>query len=213
MKLTWLGHACFVLENSEGRKLMTDPFDASVGYPLPGVEVEVVTVSHSHFDHAAIDVVPGDNIIVRDTEPISAAGFKILGVDSFHDDEEGGLRGRNRIYVIQADGVRICHCGDLGHLLSDKEADAIGEIDVLLIPVGGVYTINAEKAAVIVERLKPRVTIPMHYKTPVLKFELEPVDEFLKHYSNYQQLETNTIQLTPETLDSYKPVVVLAPPA
>lgn len=183
MKIKWLGHACFLLTSEAGTKIMTDPFDDSVGYPVPNEEADIVTTSHDHFDHSYIKAVknPKDEKFLHINSPgrYSRNDIIITGVSTYHDQAEGKNRGRNVVFVIDIDGLRVCHCGDLGHIPDSRQIAEIGHIDVLLAPVGGTFTINAKEACQVVSLLKPSVTVPMHYKTPALRFNLDGVDKFL----------------------------------
>jgi len=183
MKISWLGHASFLVESS-GKKLISDPFDENVGYPLFQEEVDIVTVSHEHWDHNATGRLAGNPVLVRGTGEFDIDSFKITGFPSFHDKARGEERGINTMYRIGVEGINLLHLGDLGHLLSPEEHAALGKIDILMIPVGGVYTINADEAYQIVQALNPQIVIPMHFKTPHLCFDLAPVEEFTSKFDS-----------------------------
>lgn len=179
MKRTWLGHSTFVLETDAGAVLVTDPVDAGSGFDLPRINADVITVSHHHFDHDAVDRI-GGNPIVKDTpQPLSVAGFSICGYPAFHDEVQGAKRGPNTIFSIEADGQRFVHCGDLGHVPDDATIEALKGADVLMIPVGGIFTVDGKTAWAITKRIAPKVVVPMHYAVPNLTFRLEPLDNFL----------------------------------
>ena len=179
MKRTWLGHSTFVLENDAGAVLVTDPVDAGSGFDLPRINADVITVSHHHFDHDAVDRI-GGNPVVKDTpQPLSVAGFSICGYPAFHDEVQGAKRGPNTIFSIEADGQRFVHCGDLGHVPDDATIEALKGADVLMIPVGGIFTVDGKTAWAITKRIAPKVVVPMHYAVPNLTFRLEPLDNFL----------------------------------
>ena len=165
MKITYLGHSCFLIENAEGRTLLTDPFDESVGYALPTVAPDAVTVSHEHYDHNCVRAAGGNPQVIRGEGRAQAFGFTLTGIASFHDEANGSKRGPNTIFVIEADGLRVAHMGDLGHMLSQEQIARLGRVDILLLPVGGTYTIDGPTAHELMRRVKPRVTIPMHYRT------------------------------------------------
>lgn len=180
MKLTYYGHACFTVTAKGGQLLLTDPPDASVGYPLPPLTPDVITVSHSHYDHSAVSGFDQKALIVNKTESVSAGVFQISCVRSYHDEKQGRQRGENRIYRIDVDGIRVAHLGDLGHLMG---RDQLGEIDVLLVPVGGVYTVDPRQAAQLIRELKPRAAIPMHYRTPQSTLQqLAGLEDFLSEW-------------------------------
>jgi L-ascorbate metabolism protein UlaG (beta-lactamase superfamily) len=214
MKITWLGHASFLVESKSGTRVLTDPFEAgsydgAVGYSPIQTHADVVTVSHEHADHNAVDVVEGAPEIVRDPAERTIKGIPIRGIATFHDESKGQDRGRNNIYVMDVDGVKVGHLGDLGHVLSDEEVEALGRVDVLLAPVGGYYTIGPEEAKRTAEALGARVIIPMHYKTNALGFPIQPVDDFLKLMENVERAESTSVEIEAEDLEDTARVVVL----
>ena len=179
MKISWLGHSCFKIESDGGKIIVTDPFDEAVGYPLPKAKADVVTVSHDHHDHNHVAAIGGNPAVVRGPGKKAAAGIEFEGIASYHDDRGGKRRGKNTIFSFEMDGIRVCHLGDLGHLLSEEDAAALGDVDVLMIPVGGVYTLDAGGAKKVVGQIRPKVVIPMHFMTPALTFKVDPPDRFL----------------------------------
>lgn len=209
MKITWLGHACYHLTASSGSTLLTDPFDRAVGYPLPSKAADVVTVSHNHHDHNAVDMLPPGFSKIDSAGSHFCNGWRVDSFAAYHDDRQGELRGRNLIHLIQADGLRIAHLGDLGHQLSPAILQELENVDVLLIPVGGVYTLDGEGAAQLVKKINPRLTIPMHYKTPYLTFELSDETPFLSHFDKWEKASGNRIDVTKDNLDQFPPVLVL----
>ena len=183
MIITWQGHACFKIQDKTGTDsitLMTDPYDKSVGLKLPNLEADIVTISHEHADHNNRAAFRGQPYIIDSVGEYDIKGVMIEGVKSFHDDKNGAERGDNIIYRIEMDGITICHLGDLGHVLDNKQLERLEGIDILLIPVGGKYTIDAKKAVEVISQIEPRIVIPMHYKTKDLKFDLDDVDKFIK---------------------------------
>jgi len=214
MKITWLGHASFLVEASDGTRVVTDPFEAgsydgAVGYAPIHVDADIVTVSHEHADHNAVDAVGGDPVVVREPGERSVKGIPIKGVVTYHDDSRGQERGRNNVYVMEVDGIRVGHLGDLGHTLSEEEVAALGPIDVLLAPVGGYYTIGPEEARQTAEALEAKVIIPMHYKTDALGFPIQPVDDFLKLMDNVQRAGSTSVEIAAGDLKDPARVVVL----
>ena len=179
MDINWLGHSCFRIKGSQAI-VITDPYPPNLGYSLGKATANIVTVSHQHPGHSHTQGIDGKPKLVTRPGEYEISGVLIIGIASFHDNEEGKARGKNTAYLIEVDEVSICHLGDLGHVLTAEQVEQLENVDVLLLPVGGVSTINAPMAAEVVRQVEPKVVIPMHYKTPVLKRELEPVDRFLK---------------------------------
>ena len=178
MDITWLGHSCFRLKGSR-TTIITDPYPPSLGYSLGNPTAHIVTVSHQHEGHSYVQGIGDEPRQVAGPGEYEISGVLIIGIATFHDSEKGGERGKNTIYVVEIDEVSICHLGDLGHVLKAEQVEEIDNVDVLLLPVGGVSTIGASMAAEVVRQLEPKVVIPMHYKTQALSQEFEPVERFL----------------------------------
>ncbi|KHO61776.1 beta-lactamase [Thermoanaerobacter sp. YS13] len=208
MNIKWLGHACFKLTSEKGTVIVTDPFDESVGYPMPNVKADIVTSSHSHFDHNYFKAVKGNFDIVDTVGEHNIKGINIKGVNTFHDDEHGAKRGKNIVFVFDIDGIRVCHMGDLGHVLTEKQVEEIGPVDVLLIPVGGYYTIDAKQAVEVMNQLKPKITIPMHYKTEFINFPIDTVDNFLNMTKGKKILSTE-VDITKKDLEGEPKIIAL----
>jgi len=184
MDITYLGHSSFKIKTKTA-SVITDPFDPKmVGLKFSGAEGEIVTVSHDHGDHNAVDKVSGVKKVVNGPGEYEISGVSIYGYRTFHDNKEGAERGKNTVYAIEAEGLRIVHLGDLGHALSDELIEEIGDVDVLMIPVGGFFTIGPKEATEIVSKIEPFFVIPMHYKVDgmsgALSEKLLPVEAFLK---------------------------------
>lgn len=211
MKITWLGHSCFRIEDDSGRVVVTDPFDDAVGYPLPRIRADVVTVSHDHHDHNNVAAVKGRPAVVKGPGEKEAAGIRFLGTATYHDEQGGKKRGPNTIFSFEMGGIRVCHLGDLGHLLDEKDAAALGDVDVLMIPVGGVYTLDADGAKKVVGQIKPKVVIPMHFMTPALTFKVESADRFLSGQKVERPGTTFVVskESLPEGGDGEGPVIVV----
>ena len=165
MNITYQGHAWFTLTADCGFTVCCDPFDASVGYPVPRIHADAVTVSHDHHDHNHVEALHGVLTRCDGVDTYTLPGAAVTGYAAWHDAEAGGKRGPNRLYRIEMDGVRVLHLGDLGHMLSDEMIQAIGRVDVLLVPVGGYYTIDAATAAALTRKIRPAIAVPMHYRT------------------------------------------------
>lgn len=184
MDITYLGHSSFRLKAKEAA-VVTDPFDSKmVGLKYSGVEGDIVTISHNHEDHNQAGSVTGARKVIDGPGEYEVMGVSFIGLRSFHDTKNGEERGENTIFVIEADGLRLVHLGDLGHPLSQELIEDIGDIDILMVPVGGEYTIGPKEAGDIVRELQPKIILPMHYQTPGLKPEtfskLSGVEPFLK---------------------------------
>ena len=178
MDVTWLGHGCFRLRG-RGAAVVTDPYPPAIGLKLSRLDADLVTVSHEHENHNYTQIVR-DAYEIRGPGEYEVAGVSVIGVPTYHDAEKGAKHGRNTVYLIEIDDVRVCHLGDLGHKLDDAEAEAISAPDVLLVPVGGYTAINAVQAAEVVRQLEPRFVVPMHYAIPGLRLQLDSLDRFLK---------------------------------
>jgi L-ascorbate metabolism protein UlaG (beta-lactamase superfamily) len=179
MDVTWLGHGCFRLRGRNAA-VVTDPYPPAIGLKLARMDADLVTVSHEHENHSYTQVVRDGAYEIHGPGEYEVAGVSVVGVPTFHDAEKGTKHGRNTVYLIEIDDVRICHLGDLGHKLEDAEAEAVASPDVLLVPVGGRTSMNAAQAAEVVRQLEPRFVVPMHYAIPGLKLELDPIERFLK---------------------------------
>lgn len=184
MDITYLGHSSFKIKGRTG-SLVTDPFDPQiVGLKYSGVEADIVTISHDHADHNQAGLVKNVKKVVDGPGEYEILGISIIGFSSFHDDKNGSLRGKNTIYVFEMDGLRLVHLGDLGHELSEGLVEDMGEIDILMIPVGAEYTIGPDIATSVVQAVGPKFVIPMHYQisglAPETFSKLLPVEAFLK---------------------------------
>jgi L-ascorbate metabolism protein UlaG (beta-lactamase superfamily) len=168
LDVTWLGHGCFRLRG-RGAAVVTDPYPPSLGPRLPRLEADLVTVSHQHPNHAYIRAVGKEPFIIDGPGEYEVAGVTVQGLPTYHDARQGELHGRNTVYVIELDEVRVCHLGDLGHSLEADMLEALGKVDVLLVPVGGGSTLEAAGAAEVARQVEPRVVIPMHYALPAVK--------------------------------------------
>ena len=189
MNIIWHGQSCFQIVSSQGKetvKIVVDPFDEATGPKVPKLEADIVLVTHSHHDHNNVKAVssatPGKEPILIDIPgEFEAKGVSIQGIPSFHDASSGEERGLNTIYVIEAEDIKICHLGDLGqNELTTEQIDQIGDVDILMVPIGGTYTISATEAVKVISQIEPPITIPMHYLIPGLKAKIEGVDRFLK---------------------------------
>ncbi len=181
MKLQWLGHSCFKLTLDNGKVLVTDPYDDSVGYPPLRVKCDAALSSHGHHDHNYFEALEGDPVIVNTEGIREVFGAKLTGVPSFHDDARGAKRGKNLIHIIEADGLKIAHLGDLGHLPeTDEQRWALADLDVMLIPIGGFFTIDTQTAVEIIDAFKPRCAIAMHFANEYCHFPVSDEAGFMR---------------------------------
>jgi L-ascorbate metabolism protein UlaG (beta-lactamase superfamily) len=206
--ITWLGLSCFRIRGSQAI-IITDPFPPGLGYTLGKQTADIVTVSHPHRSHSYDQGINSEHRLVKGPGEYEISGVLILGIGTYHDSVKGQSRGKNTIYLMEIDGVNVLHLGDLGHVLSDEQVEEIGNVDVLLLPVGGVSTINAAMAAEVIRKLEPRVVIPMHYKTEKSDRDLEPVDNFLKEMGLAQVEPRAKLNVSRSNLPLTTEVVVL----
>ncbi len=211
MKIKWLGHACFTISSDTGIKIITDPYVTGGGLSYGEIKesADIVTVSHDHGDHNNVAAVRGNPEVVRGTAKVKGIEFK--STPSHHDESQGKERGSNTIFCFEVDGMRVCHLGDLGHQLNDKQVTELGSVDILLIPVGGFYTIDAKVAGQICNKLAPKVIIPMHYKTNKCGFPIAGVDEFLQGKKDVSQLDTSEVEFKQGELPASTQIIVLKP--
>jgi len=186
MIISWLGHSCFKLQDkagAEGITVITDPYDKKIGLKMPSVEADIVTVSHDHYDHNNVAAVRNNPYLVNMAGEYDVKGVAIHGVESNHDDKGGHERGKNVIYRFEIDDISVTHLGDLATTLSDAQLEALVGTDILLIPVGGKYTLDAKKAVEVISQIEPRIVIPMHYKTPDLAIDdIDGLEKFIKEF-------------------------------
>jgi L-ascorbate metabolism protein UlaG (beta-lactamase superfamily) len=209
MKLKWLGHSNFLITSDSGVRVIMDPFDESVGYPMPKEAADIVTVSHEHHDHDYTKGVGGKFTLIRQPGTYVENGVRITGIPTDHDDKGGKQRGRNIIFNVVVDGLNVCHCGDLGHILTAQQVKEIGHTDVLLIPVGGYYTIDHDQAAQVVRQLKPTVILPMHYKTNACDYPIKDATPFVQAMGGAKRIDSTVIELNKENLKDYAGVILL----
>ena len=180
MKIQWFGQSAFLLVSDSGLRVITDPYNPAIGYKDINETANVVTISHEHRDHNYPQTVKGHPEVLSGPGVREVKGVQFKGINTWHDPSQGAQRGSNTVFCFTIDGVRICHLGDLGHLLTKQEQESLGNVDLLLVPVGGFFTIDASEASKIVADLNPRIAIPMHYKTDRGGPHLAPVDEFIE---------------------------------
>ncbi len=214
MKIKWYGHSAFLITSNQGVRIITDPYESGayggqLGYGKINDQADIVLTSHAHEDHNDTKSLPGSPQILKESGTKSLKGVSFKGIATYHDSSKGSERGPNTIFAFSVDGVKVCHLGDLGHVLSQKEIAEIGPVDILLIPVGGFFTIDSKEATQVGEQIKPKILIPMHYKTEKCGFPIAPVDDFLKGKTNIKRSKTNEVTFDQASLPSKTEIVVL----
>ena len=217
IEIKWHGHAFFTIILSNGYTIAIDPHDGlSIGLKRPNVKADLILVTHDHFDHNAIDIARknGTRIFRSFYGEADIDGIKIKGYRTYHDKFRGRRRGENTVYKLYVEGLNIAHLGDLGHILTDELINVLKNVDVLMIPVGGVYTIGPDEAWEIVSTLSPRITIPMHYWIRGLTLPLHRIDDFLAYVKKIkvERLDSNVLTLDPKTMPKEPIIAVLNPP-
>ncbi len=213
MDITYLGHSSFKIKGKTAT-VVTDPFSSEmVGFKFPKTEADIITVSHQHQDHNNISLVEGNPFIISAPGEYEVKGVSIFGYQSFHDSRSGAEKGENIIYVIEAEGLRICHLGDLGSAISPKTLEEISEIDVLMIPVGGEVTIDQHEAADLVSQIEPKIILPMHYRVSGINEKvfggLKTVEDFLKEMGTLSPEKLDKLSLAKDKLPEEMKIVLL----
>lgn len=210
MKIRWNGHASFTITASDGTVIVTDPYEpgcfgGGIAYDEVDDKADVALVSHDHADHNYTKSLKGSPQVLKGSG--SVKGIEFTGVPAAHDDKGGAERGKNMMFAFEVDGVRVGFMGDLGHLLSDEQLKALGKIDLLLAPVGGVFTVDPAGADKLIGQVKPRVVIPMHFKTPKCGFPLAQVDDFAKRMTNVKKPGAAEVEVSADKLPAAGPEV------
>jgi len=223
-KIVWAGQSCFQISVSNGKDheatLVIDPFDEKIGLKVPNFSADILLVSHQHHDHNNVGAIKpfgsaqggGQPFLIENPGEYEVKGVFVQGIDSFHDDVSGKERGKNTIYTIEAEDIRFCHLGDFGQKqLTDEQLELIGKVDVLMIPVGGTFTIDGHEAAKVIGQIEPKIVVPMHYSLPKLKVELDGVDKFLKAMGKTSVVPQDKLTVKTSTLpkDGEMEIVVL----
>ncbi|OGL39939.1 MAG: hypothetical protein A3C43_00355 [Candidatus Schekmanbacteria bacterium RIFCSPHIGHO2_02_FULL_38_11] len=214
MKIKWYGHSSFLITSKDGTKIIIDPYepkgyDGAIGYAPINDIADIALASHDHADHGYVQGLKGTPQVINKDGETKAKNITFKGVQAFHDTEKGTQRGAILIFRFEVDGISVCHLGDLGEPLSDKQVGELKPVDILLIPVGGFFTIDSEVVTQTIEKLKPAITIPMHYKTSKCGFPLAYVDEFLKDKKKVRKAGTSEIELSKASLPSSPEIVIL----
>jgi len=213
MKIRWLGHSCFLVTSKGGVRIITDPYAVGGGINYSPIKetADIVVVSHVHGDHSNVSAVQGKPEVVRGDGTKTAKGIQFRGIASYHDNFQGTQRGPNTVFCFSVDGLKLCHLGDLGHVLSPKQVTEIGAVDILFVPVGGFYTIDALVASQVCDQLKPKVVIPMHFKTPGCAYPIAGVEDFLKGKKNVRRVGGSEANFERERLPAATEIVFLQP--
>ena len=212
MKVKWLGQASFMITSDSGTRIITDPYKTgdALQYGEIKESADIVTVSHDHFDHNNVASVRGNPEVV--TESKEVRGIKFSGTPTYHDDSDGSQRGNNVIFRFEVDGIKVCHLGDLGHPLSNQQVAELAGVDILLIPVGGNYTIDARAATEVGEKLAARVIIPMHFNNERCRsFPVAGVEDFLQGKEGVTRLDTSEAEFKAGQLPTARQIIVLKP--
>lgn len=208
MEIEWFGLSCFRLRSREAT-VVTDPYEKSVGLKLPRPRADLVTISHNHAGHDNADGVAGSPKVINGPGEYEISSVFVTGVQTYHDKRSGRDRGKNTAYAITIEGLNICHLGDIGHIPTQAQADAIGEVDILLLPVGGGNALNASDAAEVVSLFEPMIVIPMHYRAPELAFKLDPVEKFVKEMGMKSPAPVESLNVKKDSLPKETQIVIL----
>ncbi|PIP24988.1 MAG: hypothetical protein COX34_01265 [Candidatus Nealsonbacteria bacterium CG23_combo_of_CG06-09_8_20_14_all_36_12] len=217
MQIIWKGQACFQIITNQGKNgflsIVIDPFDESLGLRVPKLEANILLISHGHPDHNNTKAISGNPFLISGPGEYEIRGIFIQGIPSWHDKVKGKSRGNNTCYTIETEEMKLCHLGDLGQgELSDEQLQALGEIDILMIPVGGIYTISGEEASKIISQIEPKIVIPMHYSLPKLKIKLEGIEKFLKVMGKKETESLNKLSIKKKDLPKEEvEIIVLRP--
>ena len=213
MKIKWLGHACFLITSGNGLRIITDPYAVGGGINYSPIKetADIVVVSHDHGDHNNVSTVQGKPEVVRGSGTKTAKGVRFSGVAASHDASQGAQRGPNIVFCFTVDGLNLCHLGDLGHALSSGQVTEIGVVDILFVPVGGFFTIDATVASQVCDQLKPRIVIPMHFKTPKCAYPIADAEDFLKGKRNVRKVAGSEVEVDGKKLSTATEIVILQP--
>jgi len=218
MKIIWHGQSLFEIitlakQNGE-TKIVIDPFDEKLGLRVPRLSADILLTSHQHYDHCNIKAVSGEPFLIEGPGEYEIKGVYVKGVSAFHDNSLGKERGKVAIFILESEEIKVCHLSDFGQKeLTEEQIEEIGEVNILMIPIGGVYTIGAKEAAAVIKQIEPQIVIPMHYKIPKLKEKLEELDKFLKimGVKNHESFDKLTIKKKDLAVEGETKIIVLTP--
>ncbi len=212
MQITWLGQSCFKIQGKDVT-VITDPYGSDIGLKLPRLSGDIVTISHDHHDHNNTGAVGGSPFIIDKPGEYEIKNVFIQGIPSYHDEQSGADRGQSIIYFFQMEEMKIAHLGDLGTKLTDEQLEKLEGVDIIFIPVGGVFTIEGKQAADVVNQLEPRIAIPMHYKIPGLNIKLQTVDKFCDEMGVKQNGAEEKLKITKKELPVEETRVIILKPS
>lgn len=208
MDINWYGHSCFRIRE-QGLTVVTDPYPEELGYTRPRIRADVITVSHAHEGHSAVKGFRGGPRVFDAPGEYEVGGVFITGVSTFHDAKQGAVSGRNIAFLLDFDGLTVCHLGDLGHLLDQSQIEALDGVNVLMVPVGGGSSLSGAQAAEVISLIEPNVVIPMHYQTPAVSRDIAPVTHFLKAMGLRDIEPQESLRVTRASLGEEMQVVLL----
>ncbi len=215
MNIQYYGHSCFKITTkpagraTEDVVIFIDPFDRSLGLRPPQGQASIVFVSHDHYDHNNASALKGDPVIIDTPGEYSIKGVNIVGIDAVHDNKDGAERGRNTIFILESEDIKLCHMGDLGAALTSEQLEKINGADILLIPVGGKYTIDGKTAAEIARKIEPSIVIPMHYKIKGSKIDIANEKKFCDEMGNCPESKTSKLNIKKKDLEGKNEEVVI----
>ncbi len=212
MQIIYLGHSCFKIKGKKST-IVTDPFDNYIGFSMPQTEANIVTISHEHRDHNCLDNIKGDPFIIRAPGEYEVGDVSVFGIPSFHDGVKGKERGKNTIYNIEMEEISLCHLGDLGHKLNDKELEEVNGVDVLFVPVGGIYTLDPKQAVEVVAQIEPKIVVSMHFKTEKINEssfgQLATLKDFLEEIGTPELKPVDKLIINKTSLPEEREVVAM----
>jgi len=215
MQIIWKGQSFFqiIARHNNGRiTIAIDPFSEDIGLKIPSIEADITLITHYHQDHANVKAIKGQPFSIESPGEYEVKGVFIQGIDSFHDNVKGKKRGKNTIYLIEVEDIKICHLGDIGQKeLTDDQVEKISQVDILMIPIGGVFTISAEEAVKIISQLEPKLVIPMHYKIPKLNIKLDGPEKFLKRMGVRSPETSDKLLIKRKDLPDETKIIILKP--
>lgn len=214
MIVKYIGHSCFLIKSSTGVSVLTDPYKSgayggALAYTPIADSADIATLSHEHEDHADLGGLPNQPLIVR--AECRALGVDFDRVETYHDQSQGKERGENRVFLFTIDNIRVCHLGDLGHVLTPEQVEKIDKVDILLVPVGGRFTIDPREATQVVEQIDPKIAVPMHFKTDKCAFPIESAETFLRGQNHVKRSPTSEVVLNKEDLPATRTILFIPP--